>query len=240
MDKKEIVDYLAKKEFNGEFEFPDLAANRRLYYVMLKNKQIYYVDDYSKLVKSNKISPEDAFVFIDLVDHTISMSYVDPVAYLFPLISYPGINEIIHSYLVKLGLYHDIFYNYEIYPAISLKYDSIVVSFLDRLVIELTDIDTMANNTCLRKIVKDVLGKDILTQKKISFNQREEIERKLREQKLFAGYNLNEVYDIINNYYFYRNTSLAKDVLAITNDYNRIFQPYRVVYDKRTKQQVLM
>jgi hypothetical protein len=109
MDRKEIADYLAKKVFNGEFEFPDFVVNRSPYYIMLKNKQIYSVDDYGKLVESNKISPEDAFVFIDLVEHSTFMSYFDPVMYLFPLISHPGIDEIVDSYLVKLGLYRNIF-----------------------------------------------------------------------------------------------------------------------------------
>jgi len=240
MDRKEIVDYLAKKVFNGEYEFPGFVVNRSPYYVMLKNKQIYFIDDYGKLVESYKISPEDAFVFIDLVQHTISMSYDDPVAYLFPLISYPGINEIIDSYLVKLGFYRNIYFDYEIYPATSLKYDCIVVFFSDKLVIELTDIDTMATNTGLRKIIVDVLGKSILTQKKINYNQREEIERKLREQKLFAGHDVYEVQEIIQRYYLKQNMSLAKEVLAITDAYNRIFQPYRVVYDTKTKQQMLI
>ena len=34
MDKKEIVDYLAKKVFNREFEFPGFVVNRSPYYVM--------------------------------------------------------------------------------------------------------------------------------------------------------------------------------------------------------------
>jgi hypothetical protein len=107
-------------------------------------------------------------------------------------------------------------------------------------VIELTDFDTMATNTGLRKIVMNVLGKDILTQNKISWDQISEIHSKLEEQKLFAGHNWGEVYNIIINYYEKHKTSLAKEALAIANDYNRIFEPYRVVYDTTTRQQVLM
>ncbi len=85
-----------------------------------------------------------------------------------------------------------------------------------------------------------MLGKDILTQRELSFDQIQEIIFKLEEQKLFAGHNVYEVQEIIHDYYVDQNTSLAKEVLAIADAYNRIFQPYRVVYDTGTRQQVLM
>jgi len=229
MDREEITDYLPKKVFNGELKTG--------YYIMLKNKQIYSVDDYGRLVGSNKLSPEDAFVYINFTDYNKNESYNRLFAYLFPFIDDNSIYGIVDSYLAKLGFYNSA---YSIYPATGLKYYAVVRLFSDRLVIELTDIDTMANNTCLRKIVIDMLGKSILTQKEISNNQIREIVIKLREQKLFAGVASTNVFFIINDYYIYQDTTLAKEVLAITNDYNRIFQPYRVVYDTRTRQQVLM
>ena len=231
MDRKEIVDYLAKKVFNGEF------TEYRYYYIMLKNKQIYPLDDYGKLVESYKISPEDAFVYIDPFDNSEDKSYNLPVKYLFPLMNSISNYGIVDSYLAKLGFYNPV---YSINPATGLKYFGAVVLFSDRLVVELTDFDIMATNTGLRKIVADVLGKDLLTQNKISWDQISEIERKLKRQKLFAGHDLYEVYDIFTDYYIYHKTSLAKEVLAITDAYNRIFQPYRVVYDTRTRQRVLM
>jgi hypothetical protein len=85
-----------------------------------------------------------------------------------------------------------------------------------------------------------VLGKDILTQKGLSYDQISSIVNELYKQKLFAGHTLGEAYNILKNYYENYKTSLAKEVLAITNAYNRIFEPYRVVYDTRTRQQVLM
>ena len=231
MDRKEIVDYLAKKVFNGEF------TEYRYYYIMLKNKQIYPLDDYGKLVESYKISPEDAFVYIDPFDNSEDKSYNLPVKYLFPLIDTAIIYGIVNSYLSKLGFYKP--YN-DIYPATGLKYFVVIVRLSDRLVIELTDFDTVATNTGLRKIIVDMLGKDILTQREISSEQKLEIIIKLGEQKLFAGHNRNEAYSIINGYYVDQKTSLAKDVLAIANAYNQIFEPYRVVYDTRTRQLVLM
>jgi len=235
MDRKEIADYLAKKVFNGE-----LAIN--IYQVMLKNKQIYNIGYYDWLVESYKISPQDAFVYIDFATISVVESYNRPVAYLFPLAlrdenSTYSTHGIVKSYLSKLGFYNP---NYYVYPATGLKYYAVVLPFSDKLVIELTDIDTMATNTGLRKIVVEVLGKDILTQKKLSFDQIQEIIFKLEEQKLFAGHNVYEVQEIIQRYYLKQNMSLAKEVLAITDAYNRIFQPYRAVYDTSTRQQIFL
>jgi hypothetical protein len=229
MDQIQIAEYLAKKVFNGEL------INGC--YIMLKNKQIYYVLDYGELSESNKISPKDAFVFIDSRDYSEDNYYNRLVMYLFPLITDGCIYGIWRSYLSKLGFYDT---SYNIYPAMGLKYYALVWLFSDRLVIELTDFDTMATNTGLRKIVMNVLGKDILTQKGLSYDQISSIVNELYKQKLFAGHTLGEAYNILKNYYENYNTSLAKEVLAITNAYNRIFEPYRVVYDTRTRQQVLM
>ena len=229
MDQIQIADYLAGKVFDRELEFG--------YDVMLKNKQIYSLDDYGKLVESNKLSPEDAYVYTNITIRVLG-SYKDHIfMYLFPLMVFNGALKIMRSYLFKLG-----FYNHAlgIYPATGLKYYAVVVLFSDRLVIELTDIDTAATNTGLRKIIVDVLGKDILTQNKISDGQIRKIERKLKRQKLFAGHDSNKIREIIYDYYIHHNTSLAKEVLAINNAYNQIFQPYRVVYDTTTRQQVLM
>jgi len=236
MDRIQIADYLAKKVFNGEL-------TRYEHYIMLKNKQIYSDRDYGRLVKSNQISPEDAFVYIDFANISEDESYNRPVVYLFPLTltdenSTYSTFGIVKSYLSKLGFYTR--HNYDVSPATGLKYYAEVILFSDRLVIELTDIDTVATNTGLRKIVMNVLGKDILTQKEISFDQIQEIIFKLQEQKLFAGHDVYQVQEIIHDYYVDQNTSLAKDALAIANAYNQIFQPYRVVYDTRTRQQMLM
>jgi len=229
MDRIQIVDYLAKKVFNKE-----LVSG---YYIMLKNKQLHLYGIYGKLVESNKISPEDAFVYFLFMNCHRHGSYNHPVAYLFPLIdtySTVVIGGIVRSYLSKLGFY----YPNVVYPATGLKYLSVVRLFSDKLVIELTDIDTMATNTGLKKKVIGILGKGMLTQKEISFNQIDKIVDKLREQKIFAGHTPDEIYKIVRRYYEDRNISLIKEVLAITDAYDRIFQPYRVVYDIKTRQQV--
>jgi hypothetical protein len=231
MDKKEVADYLAGKVFNREFILYDIL-------VMLKNKQIYYKSDYNRLIESNKISPEDAFVYIDTFNNSEDKSYSRPIVYLFPLIDNASIYGIVGSYLVKLGFYDTSFCG--VYPATGLKYYAAVRLFSDRLVIEIVDIDTVVTNTGLRKIVAEVLGKSILTRDNINSNEKRIIERKLREQKLFAGYDSDKAYKIIYRYYMNHDTSLAKEVLAINNAYNRVFEPYRAVYDTRTRQRVLM
>jgi len=231
MDKKEVADYLAGKVFNREFILYDIL-------VMLKNKQIYYKSDYGRLIESNKISPEDAFVYIDTFNNSEDKSYSRPIVYLFPLIDNASIYGIVGSYLVKLGFYDTSFCG--VYPATGLRYYAVVRLFSDRLVIEIVDIDTVVTNTGLRKIVAEVLGKSILTRDNINSNEKRIIERKLREQKLFAGYDSDKAYKIIYRYYMNHDTSLAKEVLAITDAYNRVFEPYRAVYDTRTRQLVLM
>jgi len=229
MDRPQIADYLAKKVFNRELE--------NGCYVMLKNRQIYYVLDYGELIESNKILPEDVFVFIDSRDYNEDRYYNRVFIYLFPLITDGSIYGIWRNYLGKLGFYVP---DYSIYPATGLKYYASVWLFSDRLMIELTDIDAVAINIGLRKIVMDVLGKGVLTLKEISYDQISSIIDELYKRKLFAGHTLGETYHILKDYYENHNTSLVKEVLAITNAYNKIFQPYRVVYDTRTRQQVLM
>ena len=233
MDRMQIADYLARKVFNKEFKNYTAYGN---YYVMLKNKQIYPASDYGRLVESNKLSPEDAFVYITPIIYS-EESHERLVTYLFPLIDTYGFYGIRDSYFAKLGFYD---HPFKIYPATGLKYYAEVVLFSDRLVIEIIDIDVVATNTGLRKIVMNVLGKDMLTQKELSGEQLREINFTFNKQKLFAGYTSDEAYYIMHDYYIRHDTSLAKEVLSIVNAYDLIFQPYRVVYDTRTRQQVLM
>ena len=239
MDKKEIAEYLAKKVFNRELK-------KVGFYIILKNKLIYSVDDYVSHVESYEVSPEDTFVYIEFNDYD-DESYNRPVKYSYPLIDTYGFYGTVQSYLSKLGFYKP---NDNIFPATGLKYYGIVLLFKDRLVIEIVDIYTVVTNTRLVKIVIDMLGKILLKQKElffghideeeISHDQIDEIAFKLYIQKLFAGYNFDDAYEIIKKYYINHDTSLAKEVLAITNAYNRIFEPYRVVYDTSTRQQVLI
>ena len=234
MDWMQIAEYLAKKVFDRELI-------DYIYYIMLKNKQIYNLEEYGRRVESFIKSPQDAFVFIDTWDYNKHESYDHPIEYLFPLMDSLRHSGILESYLAKLGFYNA---EYLIYSATGLKYYAVMRLFSDRLVIEVADIDTVVTNIGLRKIVIDVLGKHILAQRKsqkeISEDLIEKLEIKLEKQKPYAGHEFYEVHNIIIDYYINQNTSLAKEVLDITITYNKIFEPYRVVYDTRTRRQVLM
>ncbi len=62
--------------------------------------------------ESNEISPKDALVYIDSRRYDYR-SYDYPVMYLFPLMDVFNLNEIVQSYLDKLGFYNP---DYEVYP----------------------------------------------------------------------------------------------------------------------------
>jgi len=118
-----------------------------------------------------------------------------------------------------------------------------------RLVVEVLDINTVVINTHLLRIVREILGKRVLEKhnhhflaklfskkcKHISEYDIWIIWDRLASQKLFAGYNTNDADDVVSRYYE-GNDSLAKEVEAIRDAYDRIFQPYRVVYDLKTNQ----
>jgi len=113
--------------------------------------------------------------------------------------------------------------------------------FKDRLVIELVDLDVAANNLNLPKIVSSVLGPKLLSENKIiEDDEVHEIEKQMRRQKLFAGHTWEDA-DAIVYLYFHRNKlDLSKEVLKISEAYERVFRPYRVVYNTKTWQPVLL
>jgi hypothetical protein len=102
-----------------------------------------------------------------------------------------------------------------------------------RIVVEVADIDTAAINANLPRIVRD------LSTKQIDDDVINEAISQLSSQKLFAGYDFYDASDIINRYYTSHEISLAKEVGAIKDAYNYIFQPYRIEYDLDTKQFVV-
>jgi hypothetical protein len=106
-----------------------------------------------------------------------------------------------------------------------------------RVVIEVADIDTVATNLNLPTLVHNILGAKLGT-KYIDVDKFINISFHLGKQKFFAGYTFYEAREIINKYYEDHDKSLAKDVVAIRNAYNHIFQPYRIEYNLETKQPI--
>ena len=132
-------------------------------------------------------------------------------------------------------------------PLPNLKYNIYCVTgvpqseFQDRLVIELVDLDVVANNLNLPNIVSSVLGPKLLSKNNtIQDDERDEIQKQMRNQKLFAGYTWDDANDIVFRYFDKNERELSKEVLKISEAYERVFRPYRVVYDTKTWQPVLV
>jgi hypothetical protein len=221
-EKYEIAEYLAQTFGNKRMQY--------LFYVMTKDKTIYDFSEYRDLLKSNRVSPNNAYVYLE---NDYSVGY-DLVSYLYPFL-YQGVPlvhaiSLMNAYLSKLGFENEF---YPIVPATGLKYVAILYKFpdLNRIAVEVAGIDTVAINTPLLTLIHNVLGT-----KHIDDYRVKEITSQFISQKLFAGHTLIEAQDIIRGYYENRDTSLAKDVAAIIHAYNQIFRPYRTEYDLKSKQ----
>jgi len=112
--------------------------------------------------------------------------------------------------------------------------------FKDKLVIELVDLDVVANNLNLPKIVSSVLGSKLLSENNMIENEFYEIIEQMLSQKLFAGHTWDDAELIVSRYFDTNERQLSKEVFKITEAYERIFRPYRVVYDTKTWQPVVM
>jgi len=126
-------------------------------------------------------------------------------------------------------------------PLPNLKYiiysltSYIQYEFQDRLVIELIDLDVAANNLNLPKIISSVLGPKLLSENNmIGDDEFYEINEQMRSQKLFAGHAWRDAQDIVYEYFDKNKRKLSKEVLKISEAYERIFRPYRIVYDTKT------
>ena len=113
--------------------------------------------------------------------------------------------------------------------------------FEDRLVIELVDLDVVANNLNLPKVMSSVLGSKLLSENKIiEYGEFYKLIERILSQKLFAGHTWNDAQDIAYRYFDGKERELSKEVFKISEAYERVFRPYRVVYNIKTWQPVLM
>jgi len=113
--------------------------------------------------------------------------------------------------------------------------------FQDKLVIELADLDVVANNINLPNIVSSVLGPKLLSENNIIENvERNKIIQPMLSQKLFAGHTWNDAELIVYEYFDKDEHELSKEVFKISEAYQRVFRPYRVVYNTKTWEQVLV
>ena len=214
-ERREIAEYLAQTLGDKE----SLYA----YNFVTKDKTIYDFDSYENLLESNKVSPDDAFVY---VENNLFTEYY-PASYFYPFL----INSYLlpYAYLSKLGLKADL---YRVVPATGLKYVVVVYRFpdVDRMVVEVADIGNVMINTNLPPLIEGNVRN-----KHIDDDEVKEIVSRFTSQKLFAGYDFNKARDIIHRYHEDHDVSLAKDVAAINYAYNHILRPYRTEYDLKSK-----
>jgi len=215
-ERREIARHLAQTFGDKEI--------RLVYHVMTKDKTIYDFESYKNLLRSNKVSPSDAYVYIE----NLYFSGYESSGYFYPFLA--GRYLLADAYLSKLGLEDDF---YHVAPATGLKYVSRVIRFPDinRIVVEVANIDNVTTNTYLPTLKhSDVRNKHIDIDDEL-----DKIVLQLDSRKLFAGHNFDEAREIINRYYEDHEKSLANEVTAINHSYNQIFQPYRIEYDLNTK-----
>jgi len=173
-----------------------------------------------------------------------------------PELEFPMLNKsyiILYAYLHKKGYVIRGYSPLGSAPLPNLKYiihsitgdtkhmSSTGYDFQDKLVIELVDVDVAANNINLPKIMSSVLGSKLLTENNIiepdEFNK---IDHRIISQKLFAGHTWNDAMVIAFRYFDSDQREVLKEAFKISLVYERIFRPYRVVYDTKTWEQVLM
>jgi len=215
--RREISEYLAQT-----FGDKDI---RPVYHFMMKDKTIYDFDSYENLLESNKVSPDDAFVYVENDRFT---GYY-PASYFYPFL----IDRYLlpYAYLSKLGLKADL---YRVVPATGLRYVVVVYHFpdIDRIVVEVADVGNVMINTNLPTLrYSGVRNKHIDDDDDVK-----EIVSRFGSRNLFAGYDFCDAKEIIRRYYEDHDISLAKDVAAINYAYNHILQPYRTEYDLKSKQ----
>jgi len=171
------------------------------------------------------------------------------------ILEFPTLNNwdfILSPYLYKIGYVIRGLRSLGPAPLPNLKYiiyciksstedtDIMQYEFKDRLVIELIDLDVAANNLNLPKIVSSVLGPKSLSGNEMSENEFYEIADRMRSQKLFAGHTWGDAELIVSRYFDENKRELSKEVFKISEAYERIFRPYRVVYNTKTWQPVLV
>jgi len=118
--------------------------------------------------------------------------------------------------------------------------DITAYQFQNRLVIELVDLDVIANNLNLPNIVSSVLGSKLLSENKMIGYELDEINELTLRQKLFAGNTLDDARRMVYRYFNKNKRELSKEVFKISEAYERVFRPYRVVYNTKTWEPVVL
>jgi len=225
MDEYQIVEQV--KDWYRE-------GHRRWYYVLLNDNRISFVPppSFRESNKQGQISDRIiGFVYLfGTIDDFITR-------FEFPMFGYS--EEIMELFVYKRG-YVLVNQPHGRYPLPNLKYYIYGVEYENRLAIELIDLDVVGNNLNLPKIMSSVLGSKLLTRKRINKDEFYEIRIQMLSQKLFADHTWYDTQHILRLYFVQNERKLSKEVFKISEAYERVFRPYRVVYDTKTWQPVLV
>ena len=204
------------------------------YYVLLNGNRISFVSPPS-FHESNKQG--------QISDRTIGLVYLfgtirDQItSFEFPM--FGNRKHIVELFVYKTG-YVLFDQSHGRYPLPDLKYFICGVGHENRLAIELVDVDVVANNLNLPNIVSYVLGSKLLRENEMKTYEFNEIIEQMRNQKLFAGHTWDDTELIVSRYFDENERELSKEVLKILEAYERVFRPYRIVYNTKTWEPVLV
>ena len=155
----------------------------------------------------------------------------------FPMFS--NSMEIMELYVYKRG-YISVDQLHGRYPLPNLKYFISGGRHENSLAIELVDLDVVANNLNLPKIMSSVLGSKLFGQNNMERDELYKINDQVLSQKLFAGHTWKDAKQIVYQYFDENKRDLSKEVFKISVAYQQVFRPYRVVYNTKTWQPVLV
>jgi len=230
MDEYQIVELVKDWYREGQ-----CAWDYVRYYILLNGNSISFVSPPS-FHESNKQG--------QISDCTIGLVYLfgtirDQItSFEFPM--FANRKHIVELYVYKRG-YVLVDQLHGRYPLPNLKYFISGVGHENRLAVELIDLDVVANNLNLPKIVSSVLGPKLLTKNNMIENDElDEIIDRMRREKLLADHTLDHAEYIVYRYFDRDERELSKEVLKISEAYQQVFRPYRVVYNTKTWQPVLV
>jgi len=197
---------------------------RGSYYVLLKGNMISFVTPFSFYESNTQGQISDRA--IGLVN-LLGMIHGPITLFEFPMFN-NGMRIV------------ELYFDKKRYPLPNLKYFIPVVGYENRLAVELVDLDVVANNLNLPNIVSSVLGPKLLSRNKMNEDELYEIVSRMRRQILFPNHTWDDAYDILYRYFDRNERELFKEVLKISEAYQQVFRPYRVVYSTKTWQPVLV
>jgi len=235
LDEYRIVELVKEWYRKGQVESP-------INFLLNNNTIISYHDSYEPIYGQNPSISKQVIGYVYENDALYLCIFRFPVFIAgsnFPLL-----------YLYKIGyVYQSKWYGSA--PLPNLKYSIMANEYSGRFAIEIVDLDMVANNLNLPKIVVSVLGPKLLRKNVgerdkieevnvVTYEERDKIEEQMFTQKLFAGYTWYDAYHVLYDYFDNDERELSKEVLKISRDYERVFRPYRAVYDMKTWELVVI